>query len=238
MEKWCPLYVFGPKVSPETARKIIFETEYSLIPTGNDHWWEKEISQALVGKAVSAYSLHYDVRNKFAELLGIKGNVSYLHNDRVCSSYIGGRHGWCDWDGSIGTPSSPWNIGKWPSREAVLEDWTYLANRFPELEIDCWVGLGESDEQAEVLDSRFRVKNGKAEVVKDLDYDLFRNKLERNSYEGNCGPQAASQRFFADMIPVATWIEHVEAISGKSIQEIRNVLTSLPKLTYEEDFKK
>jgi hypothetical protein len=61
--------------------------------------------------------------------------LEYLSNQRVCSSYIGGPYGWCDWSGRIHQRDK--NIGKWPSANEVYNEWATIAKAFPYLTLEC-----------------------------------------------------------------------------------------------------
>lgn len=61
--------------------------------------------------------------------------LEYLNNQRVCSSYIGGPYGWCDWSGRIHQRNK--NIGKWPSAIEVYNEWATIAKAFPYLTLEC-----------------------------------------------------------------------------------------------------
>ncbi len=103
-------------------------------------------------------------------------DLSYLQNSRIVSSWIGGPHGWCDWNGKIYT--SNYNIGKWPSIEEVYNDWIKIAEAFPYLELKCQLMNHEAgEEDAEVTPVvEFSIKKGKVEIYEPkevLDYPVF-----------------------------------------------------------------
>ena len=57
----------------------------------------------------------------------------YLRNEQIWSSWIGGPHGWCDWEGNIGC--NTYNIGKYPDVKKVKEEWEQVAKAFPTLSL-------------------------------------------------------------------------------------------------------
>ena len=61
--------------------------------------------------------------------------MKYLKNSQIASCYIGGAHGWCNWDGKI--LSNSMNIGKWPDAVEVLKEWEIIAEAFPFLDLKC-----------------------------------------------------------------------------------------------------
>ncbi len=61
--------------------------------------------------------------------------LAYLTNSRIATSYVGGSHGWMDWNGTIECGS--FNIGKWPSTSDVLLDLKKIALVWPSLSMRC-----------------------------------------------------------------------------------------------------
>jgi hypothetical protein len=75
--------------------------------------------------------------------------LDYLHNSQFYSSWIGGRHGWLNWNGTIRT--SNYNIGKWPSVNDVLNDVITLKTQFPFLDVTFQlVDITEEDKDVEI----------------------------------------------------------------------------------------
>jgi hypothetical protein len=66
--------------------------------------------------------------------------TEYVQNSWISTSFIGGPHGWCWPDGRIAYVD---NVGKWPSVEAVLRDWSTLAEAFPFLDLAATLINGE-----------------------------------------------------------------------------------------------
>lgn len=91
-------------------------------------------------------------------------DLHYCVNSRIMSAWIGGPHGWLDWDGNLGC--STWNIGKWPSHEEVTEDWQRIAAAFPylDLHVQCIANEGEGD-----VAGQWRVTGGKAAMVEPVE---------------------------------------------------------------------
>jgi hypothetical protein len=84
--------------------------------------------------------------------------LSLLYTSRISSTWIGGPHGWCDWDGRIG--SSNYNIGKWPDADHVTAEWELIAATFPYLDLTAQLITDEGDGQ---VAAQWRVRNGTAE---------------------------------------------------------------------------
>lgn len=157
LPKWPALLVKGKDVTKKQAAEIIIRTDRS-IPNfeyaGNDRDHAKNLS-ALFGipeefddgvkypqeptkaqkeKRTEEMRTRWASMERLEEKIG-KLNLEYLQNSWIVSSYIGGPHGWCDWDGNVGNCAT--NIGKWPSVEAVTKDWTLIAEAFPFLDLEC-----------------------------------------------------------------------------------------------------
>jgi len=164
--KWPRLLVVGLPVTEEQADLILVRTTH-LPPFTNDKAWERVITTALADVGAPpepAYTAGSDVRlawyrafREWEQRAGIL-SLGYLHNDRIASAWIGGPHGWCDWDGTIGCGTS--NIGKWPSTEEVTDDWAAIARAFPFLDLTAQLLEDEGEGQ---LCGQWRVRGGQVE---------------------------------------------------------------------------
>lgn len=183
LPKWPALLVVGKPVSREQAMEIIIRTD-DLYFSSNDRKFDKQLNECFydveivdelyggcnraIAKKLNVeennYSEIYQYQeNKQSEVASL--NLSYLGNSQIVSSWIGGPHGWCDWNGNIGTRN--YNIGKWPSVEEVYNDWVQIAEAFPFLELtsqllNCEAGDDDTINQAVI---EFRIKNGEVEMV-------------------------------------------------------------------------
>lgn len=164
LTKWPRLLVVGESVTREQANEILIRTDDWWFGT-NDHAWEQAIYSVAgeYGHPGSPYSGqavgHYAAARAWQERLGVL-DLHYLENKRIASSWIGGPHGWCDWDGNIGC--SNYNIGKWPSVEAVTEDWTAIAEAFPYLNLHAQLVTDEGEGE---VAATWAVRDGKAALV-------------------------------------------------------------------------
>ena len=101
--KWPRLVVAGQPVSEEQADEILIRTaSLPLTWATNDHQLETTIAAVFAefgapldtrdetysGRHVSSYRAHVE----WARRVGIL-DLSYLHNSRIASSWIGGPHG-------------------------------------------------------------------------------------------------------------------------------------------------
>jgi hypothetical protein len=176
LPKWPALIVVGKSVTPEQAKEILIRTDDLSFST-NDHEFAKQLIEYTykVRKSKNLYHTHlWDYfadnwkRSDRREKL-IKGKVhslslEYLHNSRITTCYVGGPHGWCDWDGHIGT--NTYNIGKYPSVECVYEEWATIADAFPYLDLQCQLLnqeiCGEPEQARPII--QYDVRNGTVDM--------------------------------------------------------------------------
>lgn len=92
----------------------------------------------------SKYRERSDIKVARSEELGILTDLYYLTNRQIMSSWIGGVHGWCQWDGTIGCQG--FNIGKWPTGKDIYDEAVLLAETYPFLEMTIQIMAGESCE--------------------------------------------------------------------------------------------
>jgi hypothetical protein len=145
LPKWPALLVQGEKVTIEQAKEIIIRTD-SFYFSSNDGAFTAELNNVVYGVRSASVKLIEDLQKTFGldwnqawdyteEKQSVVGSLEliYLRNNRIVSSWIGGPHGWCDWEGNIQT--SNYNIGKWPSIEEIYEEWKIIAHAFPFLKL-------------------------------------------------------------------------------------------------------
>lgn len=159
LTKWPLLLVRGEPITEAQANEVLIRTNFWGGGT-NDRDFERDVL-ALAGieageyrwptyDSVKAFNRRHDV----LELL-------YLYNSRIYSSYIGGPHGWCNWDGTIGCAN--YNIGKWPSVEEVTQDWEKIAEAFPFLNLVAQLVPDEGEAKQAAVG--FMIWNGKVSVA-------------------------------------------------------------------------
>ncbi len=157
LPKWPGCDVDGTSVSVEQAAEILVRTNspyfstndrefgkqveeifYTAIPHPNwgEDWWVTNDSHKIENHSERSKFLHkaWERQRIYRNEMGVLG-LEYLCNHRVCSSYIGGPHGWCNWNGVIHQRDI--NIGKWPSTVEVFKEWKAIAQAFPYLELTC-----------------------------------------------------------------------------------------------------
>jgi hypothetical protein len=183
LPKWPALIVKGKSVTREQAMEILIRTD-DLWFSSNDREFEAQLNEILLDldyvpreysgddKAI-ADKLGLDSTNgeNFAKISEYKDSktsdlnrldLHYLKNRRIVSSWIGGPHGWCDWEGNINCRN--YNIGKWPSVEEVYNEWVTIAKAFPYLELSAQLYNGETSEEDSSPVIEFNIKDGKVEM--------------------------------------------------------------------------
>lgn len=161
LPKWPAMVVHGDPVSPEQAMEILVRTNY-WGSTCNDHEWDRKVLDMAGIKYETSrgyLSVDYNDVDRFSTAMGVLP-LEYLANSRVSSSFVGGPHGWCDWDGRIG--SSTYNIGKWPGAATVLDEWALIAKTFPFLNLWCQLYSHEVCEAEARPVVEYIVKDGRA----------------------------------------------------------------------------
>lgn len=172
LTKWPRLLVVGDPITRQQASEVLLRTTdwltYSL-GYGNDGRWARVVDgmAAAYGKPArdhdaprpQGFGLDFAVWQEEKGIL----DLGYLHNEMINSSWVGGPHGWCDWDGNIG--ASTWNIGKWPSTEEVTSDWEDIARAFPFLNLHAQL-IGDEGEGA--LVGTWAVRGGLAALVEPV----------------------------------------------------------------------
>lgn len=162
LPKWPALTVSGKWLNREQTSEVLMRTN-AWSHSGNDQAWEKTILR-LLGvplRTDRSYPLyHWEDMNRVTTDLGCIP-LNYLYNSRVSSSWIGGPHGWLNWDGRIHTVN--YNIGKWPSVQEVLDEWKAIAAAFPYLDLQAQLWSGETSESPMPV-VEYIVKGGKARV--------------------------------------------------------------------------
>ena len=158
LTKWPRLIVAGDPVTREQANDILIRTNGRYNHT-NDGAWERAVA-AVYGITLDQYgSMEWKSAKAAYDRLGVL-ELHYLNNSQVMSSWIGGPHGWCDWDGRIGC--STYNIGKWPSVEDVQEDLDAIAGAWPFLRMHLQLVTDEGEGQ---LAAMWVVGDGTATLV-------------------------------------------------------------------------
>ena len=162
LPKWPMMATVGEPVTRDQAAEIIVRCS-GLYFSSNDRAWLRTI-HAEIGVRMDQYGLpNLDDVDRARPKHGVL-DLEYLElSDRIASAYIGGPHGWCNWDGTIG--ESGHNIGKWPTTAEVLEEWKTIAAAFPFLTLRCQLFSGEHGEDVIEPVVEFHVGNGEARAL-------------------------------------------------------------------------
>jgi hypothetical protein len=162
--KWPGMIVKGDSVTPEQAAEILIKTDTSFPDfkyAGNDQEFASALNE-ITGIPIDRTI--YDDYSKvyaLAEKCGVM-RLSYLDNQRIYSSWVGGPNGWCDWNGTIFSNNK--NIGKWPDVEAVATDWKRVLEAFPYLNLVCQLFDAETCEEHAKPLVEFHVGDGVVRV--------------------------------------------------------------------------
>lgn len=163
LPKWPAMVVVGDAVSQEAAAEILIRTQSFYFST-NAHSFERELYMA-VGiqnrPDVDWISPDLDSLDAAVAKYGCL-DLEYLLNERIVSAWICGPHGWCSWAGNIGCHD--YNIGKWPTCEAVLAEWERIAEAFPFLDLTCQLFSDEGCVEGVSPVVEYRIKDGKAKI--------------------------------------------------------------------------
>ncbi len=156
LTKWPRLLVTGQTVTEEQANEILIRTSNLWLLHTNDREWTTTVGDVLgVENGRLGFWTPESIRAA-AEGLRCLG-LQWLYTSRIASSWIGGPHGWCDWDGTIGCAT--YNIGKHPDVESVTEEWQAIAAAFPFLDLRAQL---VTDEGAGHLAAEWTVSAGRA----------------------------------------------------------------------------
>lgn len=240
LPKWPTLIVTGDKVTETQAAEIIIKTSRAVPEfhyASNDDRMNQRAADLFgvpaddgpqfpndekdrdgpLHRAYYAYTHEreaaLDDLNKRLRLI----QLTYLHNSRIASCYVGGSHGWCDWDGTIRTSS--YNIGKWPSVEEVLEDWQAITTAFPFLNLQCQLCNHEAGypEEGQI--------NGPV-----VHFHIHDGVVDAKTQSPGEDPYLVAPRGDLDLAHIAGLINGTSSEWGVSIEELRRKL----KLVYRE----
>lgn len=119
--------------------KQVERVYYTAIPESveKDEWWPDDYTfneGESPEDRQKRLTWKWNLKNSYHRKMGLL-SLEYLVNHRVCSSYIGGPHGWCDWTGRIYQRNI--NVGKWPSTTDIFDEWKTIAEAFPFLSLEC-----------------------------------------------------------------------------------------------------
>lgn len=142
--KWPAMVVVSQnRVTEQQAAEILMRTDYHFPDftwAGNDKHHGKRLNRLFgipeESKTFDAneHRARWNNKEDLKRRLGVL-ELEYVGNAQIVSAWIGGPHGWCDWDGHIF--SNNYNIGKWPEVSTVAQEWGKIAEAFPFLDLRC-----------------------------------------------------------------------------------------------------
>lgn len=126
-------------------------------------------------------SLSYDDKDFWNQLKIVSQDLrildlDYLRNHQIDNCWIGGPHGWCSWDGTIGCDG--FNIGKYSSIEEVHKEWLLIAQKWPNLKLRCQLWNGEEEDTKPVVE--FIIDNGTVQIIKpttELKHQMIKSSM-------------------------------------------------------------
>lgn len=184
LPKWPQMIVTGTTLPVGQALEIIRRTDnFFSWADGNNHKFIETAKKA-IGYPVEPKERDFPDREAFrAELRSYWDkekqwkdawgviSTEYVENDWISCAFIGGPHGWCHPDGTIGYVN---NVGKWPSVEEIYNEWGILAAAFPFIEVEVTLMDGEEYEENTKPVVSMLVRNGKVELVDPAKRDLHK----------------------------------------------------------------
>ena len=171
LPKWPQMIVRGQPVTVDQAKEIIRRTDSAFVHSlsGNDHETIKTIAQKLAlpsamwfdqdnrrDWSVQDFHKTWEDAQHYRDVWGVI-STEYVRNEWVSSAFIFGPNGWCHPDGTIAFDH---NVGKYPSVEAVANDWDLLVTAFPFLDLTATLMSGEGCEDDIRPVATIRVKDG------------------------------------------------------------------------------
>lgn len=169
LPKWPLLVVQGMPVTRLQAMEILVRTDSWRVFSNDRQWQDKVEEIAGIKSDNELYSIQdpqerlkkaheqWAQNDAARDAMGVL-DLTYLRNQRIASAYIGGPHGWCNWDGRIGCNS--YNVGKWPSVSEIFSEWELIAKTFPYLSLWSQLYSGEGCEEDIVPVIEFIVEGG------------------------------------------------------------------------------
>ena len=181
LSKWPQMYTTGTPVTVEQAKEIIRRTDtfFRYGWSGNERKFNTRVKKMLGipnddeidyqdPKRVEKLNVIWREQEAWQSAWGVI-HTEYVFNSWIASSYVGGPHGWCHPDGTIGFID---NVGKWPSVEQIFDEWQTLAKEFPFIDIGVTLMNGEYCENRIEKVVSMVIKNGEVKLVDPTKEDV------------------------------------------------------------------
>ncbi len=156
--KWPQMVVTGDPVTIEQAKEIIRRTDkFFASPewAGNNPGFRDWVIKTIGCPKEEEWDAQQEWLARWGYI-----STEYVVNRWICCAFILGPHGWCNPDGKILFTD---NIGKWPTGEAVLSDWSAIAKTFPFLNLQAVIADREAGEDGDAVPViGIRVSGGEA----------------------------------------------------------------------------
>lgn len=210
LPKWTQCVINGERITEAQALEIIRRTDgFFFGYDGNNHEFNKKAKEICrrpdlddfenpnTGDFSSDYKKYREEKENFEKKWGLI-STNYISNDWISCCWVGGYHGWCHPDGTIGFCN---NIGKYPDVKDVYEDLCILGKEFPFLNLTCTLTNGEEDFCDTSLVT-MKLENGEVEFVDTIPFD----QLEFNGI--TCDYRMRSENYF-DLSQIQKWADEV-----------------------------
>lgn len=147
LPKWPTCYINGKRINPAQADMVIRRIDAFFqsrgMYEGNLKEWNARVREICRipkeadfqdEQGANGFSAWWNACNVWAEKWGVLqlSDDNYLSTRRISTSYVGGAHGWLDYDGEIYWCQT---IGKYPSAKEIYEELTVLAGAFQFLDL-------------------------------------------------------------------------------------------------------
>lgn len=179
LPKWPALAVFGKPIHPDIAAVAIIRL------SGLNFYCNDSSFLSQINSAVGITKDKFEQRDKACEeYRAIHLNYLCLSH-RVASCWVGGTHGWLNWDGNVF--SNNYNIGKCPNVKDVYDDWKTIAGMFPMLDLTAQLFSGEVCEPGIKPLVEFRIKNRRVKLIPPkTSIHIFDDAFVRGGSEVGC----------------------------------------------------
>jgi hypothetical protein len=208
--KWPMFLSSGKSLTLEQTYEIILRTtNFNYLDNNPNEYIQSNVLLSRLGlPEIECHGRIDDwvVLKDFYDAIGsIESSLEYLLNHQFYSSYVGGRHGWIDWNGNI--HSNDMSVGKYPDLRNLWIECKAIATAFPFL--DCTFQFipernGYEDESGTLIKepiAQYRLLNGKV-TFKLVDKTIINPKTESER-------MADTINHMANLYAIATPIEVV-----------------------------
>lgn len=172
LNKWVQLVINGDTISEEQALEIIRRTDSAFYGemSGNNHDFITEANKILKKPKMDYENIEKYIQEEklWKEKWKLVNDLNYLKNNWVSCSWIGGCHGWCHPDGTIGFCN---NIGKYPEVKEIYDELSILGKEFPFLNLICTITDREESEDNIQSLVTITLNHGKIDVIDPIPYE-------------------------------------------------------------------